>query len=143
MPEDIREKVRRLLELATHPTTNETEARNASMAVCRLIKEHRLLEPRAPRPRPAVTVDSIHFSMDEIFGQVHRRQSRVSPTRPPPQHTVEGAQPRMPKDPTARTFVLGSPAICAGCNDQIRISTMVIVSHRSVWHPACYHAATD
>lgn len=146
MSDDIRERVRRLVELATHPTANEGESRNAAVVACRLIKEHKLLEVAPIRHVPmrgarhaGFVVNDMQAAMDELFGQVHRSR----PARPPPQHTVEGDKPRITKDPAARTFILGSPATCAGCNDPIRVRTMVIVSHRSVWHPDCYRAATE
>jgi hypothetical protein len=149
MPEDIRGRVQRLIELAVAPSANETEARNAAMAACRLIKEHRLLTA-APAPqqvRMHVSGGGIAFDMqdafDDLFGRVSRQQ-RVRPTRPPPEHRVEGEAPKahFPKDPRARTFILGRPTNCSYCLEEIQVRAMVIVSHRSVFHPACYEAAT-
>lgn len=153
MPEDARGRALRLIELAVAPSANETEARNAAMAACKIIKEHKLLmEAAAPqRVRMHVSGGGVAYDMqasfDELFGQVTRQQQRrqqeqVRPTRPPPEHRVEGDAPQMPKDPNARTYVLSNRAVCAGCGDDIPARTIVTVSRRSVYHVACYQAVT-
>jgi hypothetical protein len=157
MPEDIREKVRRLIERAVHPSTYENEARNAAMAACKLIQEHKLLKEAPPPSRVppfARAAPDMQAALDDLFGQgfsqVFRTQraqqqarAHARPVRPPPEHTVEGEGSRkIPKDPRARPFILGSPAVCAYCIEEIPIRTMVIVSGRLVYHARCYEEAT-
>lgn len=56
------ERARALVELGGHPKTPKHEAEAASVAACRLIREHRLLddhpnEPKVPERRSGTTVD--------------------------------------------------------------------------------------
>jgi hypothetical protein len=156
MPEDVRGRAQRLVELATHPSTNESEARNAAMAACKIIKEHGLLNGgrtertvsfggvREVRVERDVPFD-MQSAIDELFGQVNRqRQPPPRPTRPPPEHKVEGdntAKRRIPVDMFAREFMLASPAICIYCQEAIIPPKRVVVSQRRVFHPACYNEA--
>jgi hypothetical protein len=144
MPQDVREKVQRLIERAVHPSTSENEARNSAMAACKLIQEHKLLKEAPPTSRVppfARTAPDMQAALDDLFGQgfsqVFRTQraqqqarAHARPVRPPP------------KDPRARQFILGSSAVCAYCIEEIPIRTMVIVSGRLVYHGRCYEEAT-
>jgi hypothetical protein len=146
MPEDARGRVLRLIALATAPSANETEARNAAVAACKIIKEHGLLDRAAPSTPPArrgFAASDMQDAIDELFGMHQRaRQERVRAARPPPQHTVEGdwPKPKIKKDPNARMYVLATPAICTGCMRLISHGT-VMVSNRLIWHPKCYEDA--
>jgi hypothetical protein len=159
MSEDARGRAQRLIELATHPSANETEARNAAVAACRLIKEHRLLGTQAPTPPPpprtrvvyatGAVVDDMQSAMDELFGQVNRQrqarqQARDQQRARPPEHKVEGdnyPRQKMAPDPRASVFRIASPAICIYCQEVVTPPAPVVVSMRRVFHPACYNEA--
>jgi hypothetical protein len=145
MSEDPRGRVLRLVELAVAPSANETEARNAAMAACKLIKEHKLLEGGTPRSVPGFSrvrvpvSEDLASALEDLFG-AHQRPPSVKrharpAARPPPQHTVEGSEAK----PVAPLFgILAGSAVCKRCLRPMKPGTPVAMSGPSVFHRDCW-----
>jgi Protein of unknown function (DUF2786) len=146
MSKDIRERVRQLIELATHPTANEGESRNAALAACRLIKDHRLLDTAAVSPSQRYTVGIDSSSLEDFFAaairqqrEQQRRQGWHAVSRRPSVR-VEGDAPnvKFPPDPNARELLTSDVAWCGACNERIQPPRLVMWSRNEVFHKECY-----
>lgn len=150
MADDIREKVKKRIALALG-SNNEHEARNAAMAACRLIAEHKLLDEPPPRsrgfapPQHGNPFDELFRAMQDMGGEgffVNIETPR--PTKPPPQPRVERV-PRKPKrDASARDVIsTHQSAFCTKCGQRILRGKQTTVLHGNYYHPNCYIEATE
>lgn len=164
MAQDVRAKVRFLIERAIHASTPENEARNAAMAACKLIAEHKMLDAPPPRRVPAPTHVSSSNPFEDLFRAVQDmggegffvnfqtapepprpapRKSRPAPT--PPQPSVENVRRKPKRDPGARQIpITDQAAFCASCGQRIlRGKYAMWTPGGTVYHPPCYDAVTE
>lgn len=143
MASDVREKAKKLVALAAK-SPNETEARNAALAACKLIDKHALLDERryASAEAYAPTGNPFEDFLRDVMGATVRTRPRPAPT--PPQPTVERPHKRPPRDPTARTIpIVDQTAFCAACGQRIMRGKFAMWSRGVVYHPTCYENATE
>jgi hypothetical protein len=154
MSMDVKGRIHRLINLATHPTANDGEANNAARAACRLIKQHGLLgmvsetappPPQSPQPPRGYHVDFVAVDFEDFFGPMNqvRGRWRTRQYAPNPKSVrVEGLHTvRFPPDPNARELLISNAAQCAACQKSIKPPKLVMWSRHEIYHCECYAEA--
>jgi hypothetical protein len=133
-------RARKLLALALHPTANETEARNAAMAFCRLVSARGLLSGATP------AIDDIADLLQRARREAIRQvREEIRRTETPPAQTTNRTRNgvRIQPDPNANEILIGWPANCDACLKPFVIPSTAMWSRGQYFHVECYIRATE